>query len=283
MQRCSTIIDARKLIKLWKSQNKSIGFVATMGYLHEGHASLMRRARAENEIVVVSIFVNPKQFGPAEDFTNYPRDLQKDLDTCAGESVDMVFFPEPDEMYPEGFCAYIDMDGIKNELCGKSRPEHFRGVCTVVAKLFAIITPDRAYFGQKDAQQVAVIQRMTRDLNMDLQIISCPIVRESDGLAQSSRNAYLSQEERNAAPILIKALRKGERMVLEAGEKDPEKVIAAMKAIILTEPLARIDYADIVNAVSIERVARIRGPVLLALAVFIGKTRLIDNAMLDVA
>jgi len=283
VQRCSTIIDARKLIKLWKSQNKSIGFVATMGYLHEGHASLMRRARAENEIVVVSIFVNPKQFGPAEDFTNYPRDLQKDLDTCAGESVDMVFFPEPDEMYPEGFCAYIDMDGIKNELCGKSRPEHFRGVCTVVAKLFAIITPDRAYFGQKDAQQVAVIQRMTRDLNMDLQIISCPIVRESDGLAQSSRNAYLSQEERNAAPILIKALRKGERMVLEAGEKDPEKVIAAMKAIILTEPLARIDYADIVNAVSIERVARIRGPVLLALAVFIGKTRLIDNAMLDVA
>ncbi len=274
-----TIQEVRDFVKSQRAEGKSIGFVPTMGYLHEGHLSLMKRAKEDNDVVVVSIFVNPMQFGPNEDLDSYPRDLEHDAKLCESVGVSLIFHPEPEEMYAPDFTSFVDMDGVTKELCGKSRPIHFRGVCTVVNKLFNIVTPDRAYFGQKDAQQLAVIRRMVRDLNMDIQIVGCPIVREEDGLAKSSRNTYLSAKERKAALVLSRAVRLGEQMAKD-GEKEAAKIEAAMRELIEAEPLAKIDYVSIVNAVSIEPVETLQGEILGAIAVYIGKTRLIDNFMI---
>ena len=219
-----TVNEVKAQVREWKSQGLSVGLVPTMGYLHEGHQSLIKRAVAENDRVVVSVFVNPIQFAPNEDLETYPRDLEADCALCESTGAAMVFHPEPEEMYGDDFTTFVDMTGVTKELCGKSRPTHFRGVCTVVNKLFNIAMPDRAYFGQKDAQQLAVIRRMVRNLNMNLEVVGCPIIRESDGLAKSSRNTYLSPEERKAALVLSKAIFMGERMI-KSGEKDGEKVI----------------------------------------------------------
>ena len=277
MKIVSTVEEVRKQIKEWKMQEQSVGFVPTMGYLHEGHKSLIDCARKENDRVVVSIFVNPMQFGPAEDLADYPRDLEHDAQICESAGADLIFHPEPEEMYARDFCSFVDMSVLTEGLCGKTRPVHFRGVCTVVTKLFNIVTPDRAYFGQKDGQQLAVIRRMVRDLNMDIQIVGCPIVREEDGLAKSSRNTYLSPEERKAALILSQAVRLGAE--LAKTEKDAGKVVLAMRDKIQTEPLARIDYAEAVDALSMQPVKTLEGGCMLAMAVYIGKTRLIDNVL----
>lgn len=272
----NTAAEVRVQVKQWKREGKTIGLVPTMGYLHEGHASLMKRAREENDKVVVSIFVNPIQFGPAEDLASYPRDFDRDSEVCREMGVDLIFHPQPDEMYQKDFCTYVDMDVLTEQLCGKSRPTHFRGVQTVVSKLFHIAAPDRAYFGEKDAQQLAVIRRMVRDLNFDIEIVGCPIVREEDGLAKSSRNTYLSKEERQAALVLSKSVKEGKHLI-EAGETDAVAVKASMRAVIESEPLARIDYVEIVDGDSLQPIDTISGPVLGAVAVYIGKTRLIDN------
>ena len=276
MQIEKTVAGVKAQVKAWKKEGLSVGLVPTMGYLHEGHKSLIDRAVEENDRVVVSIFVNPIQFGPTEDLESYPRDLKADSLLCEKAGASLIFAPEPSEMYGEDFTTFVDMSGVTVELCGKSRPIHFRGVCTVVNKLFNIAMPDRAYFGQKDAQQLAVIRRMVRDLNMNLEIIGCPIIREADGLAKSSRNTYLSAEERQAALVLSRAVKAGQAMV-QAGEKDGEKVLAEMRRIISEEPLARIDYVEMVKWDTIEIHHRVDCPVLAAIAVFIGKTRLIDN------
>lgn len=272
--------EVRQQVKDWKKQGLSVGFVPTMGYLHEGHRSLMEAARKENDRVVVSIFVNPMQFGPSEDLESYPRDLEKDAALCREVGVDLIFHPQPEEMYPEGFCSYVDMNGLTTELCGKTRPTHFRGVQTVVLKLFHIVTPDNAYFGQKDAQQLAVIRRMVRDLNVDVTIHGCPIVREADGLAKSSRNTYLNEEERRAALILSKSLDVGKQLVDE-GERDAAALKAAIRRNLETEPLARVDYVEVVDFDTITPVETIKGTTLVALAVYIGKTRLIDNFIVE--
>lgn len=277
----TTIAQTRKYIKEWRSQGLTIGLVPTMGYLHDGHASLIRQARESCQKVVVSIFVNPMQFGANEDLSTYPRDLEADSRLCESLGVDVIFHPEPEEMYAPGFCSFVDMDGLTKELCGRSRPIHFRGVCTVVSKLFNIVTPNKAFFGQKDAQQLAVIRRMVTDLNMDIEIVGCPIVREEDGLARSSRNVYLSPEERQAALVLSKTIALGQRMVQE-GVRDSGKLVQAMKEAIAQEPLARIDYVEAVSMDTIQPVGTIQGRVLVAMAVFIGKTRLIDNFIVEV-
>ena len=276
MKIVSTINEVREQVKEWKKEGNTIGFVPTMGYLHEGHASLIDAARKNNGKVVVSIFVNPIQFGPNEDLDSYPRDLEHDAKLCEEHGVDLIFHPTPEEMYGDNFYTFVDMDVLTKELCGLSRPVHFRGVCTVVSKLFNIVTPDNAYFGQKDAQQLAVIRRMVRDLNFNLEVIGCPIIREDDGLAKSSRNTYLSKEERKAAVILHKGLLRGEELV-KAGEKSAATVKQAITEIIESEPLAKIDYVEIVNFDNIETIETIDGSILAAVAVYIGKTRLIDN------
>ena len=280
MKVVSTIEEVRAYVKTWRKEGKSIGFVPTMGYLHEGHGSLIQKARENNDKVVVSIFVNPMQFGPTEDLASYPRDLEKDSAFCASLGADLIFHPEPEEMYQEGFCSYVDMDVLTKELCGLSRPVHFRGVCTVVSKLFHIVMPDRAYFWQKDAQQLAIIRRMVKDLNMDLEIVGCPIIREADGLAKSSRNTYLSKEERKAALCLSRSIRLGQSLV-EQGETNAKKVLEAMKVEIQKEPLAKIDYIKCVNGLTMQQVETIKAPILVAMAVYIGKTRLIDNFIVE--
>ena len=279
MQIATTINEVRANVKAWKKEGLSVGFVPTMGYLHEGHGSLISRARKENDKVVVSIFVNPMQFGPGEDLESYPRDLDKDSAYCESLGADLIFHPEPEEMYTDGFCSYVDMSVLTEELCGLSRPVHFRGVCTVVNKLFNIVQPDRAYFGQKDAQQLAIIRRMVQDLNMDLEIIGCPIVREEDGLAKSSRNTYLSAEERQAALVLSKAVKLGQELVA-GGETDAKNIVSEMSALIAKEPLARIDYVKAVDGLTMQQIDTVKAPMLVALAVYIGKTRLIDNFMI---
>lgn len=279
MEIVSTIEEVRKRTAAWKAEGKTIGFVPTMGYLHEGHTSLIDAAR-ENDKVVVSIFVNPMQFGPKEDLDSYPRDLEHDAALCEEHGADLIFHPSVEEMYGQSFYSYVDMDVLTQELCGLSRPVHFRGVCTVVSKLFHIVTPDRAYFGQKDAQQLAVIKRMVKDLNMPLTVIGCPIVREADGLAKSSRNTYLSAEERKAALVLSRSVFLGKKMV-ENGERDCAKIVAAMTEEIEREPLAKIDYVKVVDLETMQQVSRAEGGILAAIAVFIGKTRLIDNFMAD--
>ena len=271
-----TINETREIVEQWRKEGLTVGLVPTMGFLHEGHKSLITRAVKENDRVVVSVFVNPIQFGANEDLSVYPRDIDKDFALCQEAGADFIFNPSPEEMYFDNFSTYVDAGNVTKELCGKSRPIHFRGVCTVVTKLLNIVKPDRAYFGQKDAQQLAVVKRMVRDLNVDVEIIGCPIVREEDGLAKSSRNVYLNTEERKAAVILHKALTKGEEMV-KAGEKDPSVIIKAVSDIINTEKLAKIDYVDVVSFPEIEHIAKIDRPALVAVAVYIGKTRLIDN------
>ena len=279
MEKVYTIKEVRENVKQWKKEGQTVGFVPTMGYLHEGHKSLMDAARKGNDKVVVSIFVNPMQFGPTEDLATYPRDLDHDAALCESAGVDLIFHPEAEEMYEKDFCSFVDMTGLTEGLCGKTRPIHFRGVCTVVNKLFNIVTPDHAYFGQKDGQQLAVIKRMVRDLNMDIEIVGCPIVREEDGLAKSSRNTYLSPEERKAALILSKTVALGKE--LAKTEKDANKVVEAMKKNIETEPLAKIDYVEAVDALSMAPVEKLEGACMLAMAVYIGKTRLIDNTLIN--
>ena len=279
MKIVGTVKEVREQVKEWKKQGLSVGFVPTMGYLHEGHKSLMDAARKGNDKVVVSIFVNPMQFGPTEDLATYPRDLDHDAALCESAGVDLIFHPEAEEMYEKDFCSFVDMTGLTEGLCGKTRPIHFRGVCTVVNKLFNIVTPDHAYFGQKDGQQLAVIKRMVRDLNMDIEIVGCPIVREEDGLAKSSRNTYLSKDERKAALILSKTVALGKE--LAKTEKDANKVVEAMKKNIETEPLAKIDYVEAVDALSMAPVEKLEGTCMLAMAVYIGKTRLIDNTLIN--
>lgn len=276
MKIVSTVEEVRAEVKKWRENGLSVGLVPTMGYLHEGHKSLIDKAVEQNDKVVVSVFVNPIQFGPTEDLATYPRDLERDAVLCENAGASLIFHPEKENMYFDDFCTYIDMENLTKGLCGKTRPTHFRGVCTVVGKLFNIVQPDRAYFGQKDAQQLAVIRRMVRDLNFNLDIIGCPIIREEDGLAKSSRNTYLSPEERKAAVILHKGLVKGEEMV-RSGEKNSAAVINAIREIIESEPLAKIDYVEIVDFDNIQPVETIEGTVLTAVAVYIGKTRLIDN------
>jgi pantoate--beta-alanine ligase len=280
MKLVHTVSEARNIIKEWKKEGLTVGLVPTMGYLHDGHKSLIDRAVKENDRVVVSIFVNPIQFGQNEDLSVYPRDINRDSELCEKAGANLIFNPEPSEMYASNFSTYVDAGTPEHELCGKSRPIHFRGVCTVVSKLLHVATPDKAYFGQKDAQQIAVVRRMVRDLNIDSEIISCPIVRESDGLAKSSRNVYLSADERKAATILHKALTEGEKMV-KAGEKDCSKIIAKVSNIINTEPLAKIDYVQVVSYPNIEVIDKIEGSILTAVAVYIGKTRLIDNFIIE--
>ena len=275
-----TIEEVRAQVKAWRAEGLTVGLVPTMGYLHEGHQSLIARSVAENDRTVVSDFVNPIQFGPTEDLATYPRDIERDAALCESTGANLIFHPEADEMYVPDFCTYVDMDHLTKGLCGKTRPIHFRGVCTVVSKLFHIVQPDRAYFGQKDAQQLAVIRRMVRDLNMPLTIVGCPIIREEDGLAKSSRNTYLSAEERKAALCLSRGLNKGKAAV-EAGETDAEKVKAIITAEIEAEPLSRIDYVEIVDWNNLEPVSSTEGSILAAVAVYIGKTRLIDNFIIE--
>ena len=275
------INELRDRVKGWKSQGLKVGFVPTMGYLHEGHESLIKRASEENDKVVVSIFVNPIQFGPKEDLSTYPRDLERDSKVCEGAGADIIFHPKSEEMYFEDFSTFVDMNGLTSGLCGKSRPTHFRGVCTVVTKLFNIVSPDRAYFGEKDAQQLAIIKRMVRDLNIDVEVIGCPIVREKDGLAKSSRNTYLSIEERTAATILNKSLTKAKEL-LYSGERNSKEILALIKETIESEKLAKIDYIEIVDSLSLKPVDKVEKSVLVALAVYIGKTRLIDNFIFEV-
>ncbi|MGN0437661.1 MAG: pantoate--beta-alanine ligase, partial [Lachnospiraceae bacterium] len=246
MKISGSIKETRDLVKEWKSQGLSVALVPTMGYLHEGHKSLMERARKENDKVVVSIFVNPMQFGPNEDLEAYPRDLDRDAKICEAAGVDLIFHPEVDEMYGPDFHSFVDMTLLPEQLCGKSRPVHFRGVQTVVSKLFHIIPAHRAYFGQKDAQQLAIIRRMVIDLDFDIEIIGCPIVREEDGLAKSSRNTYLSEEERKQAVILNQSLEEAMKAI-DAGQKDAAKVKQLITDKLNTCPLAKIDYVEVVS------------------------------------
>lgn len=279
MQVTNTVAKTRELIKNWKREGKTIGLVPTMGFLHEGHASLIQRCREENDIVVVSDFVNPTQFGPNEDLEAYPRDFERDSALCESIGADLIFHPEPEEMYHDP-CAYVSIDTLSETLCGKTRPIHFKGVCTVVSKLFNIVTPDRAYFGQKDAQQLAIIRKMVLDLNFDIQIVGCPIIREEDGLAKSSRNTYLNAEERKAALCLSKAVKKGQEVISVGCES--EAVLKEMRAIIEAERLAKIDYVSMVDALTMQPVERVEKSVLVAMAVYVGKTRLIDNFSYEV-
>lgn len=271
------ISQLRALVKSQKSNGRSIGFVPTMGFLHEGHLSLMRAAKSDTDYVVVSIFVNPTQFGPNEDLESYPRDLTRDLALCASVGADLVFVPEVDEMYPLGYSTYVVCEGeITKKLCGVSRPTHFKGVTSVVAKLFNMVSPDKAFFGQKDAQQVAIIKKMVRELNIDVEIVPCPIVREPDGLAMSSRNTYLNSEERKDALVLSQSLNEV-KLLMDSGQRDVYALRESMVRKIEACPTASIDYVSIVNADTLEDIDIISGEVLIALAVKIGKTRLIDN------
>ncbi|MDI3494491.1 MAG: pantoate--beta-alanine ligase [Pseudothermotoga sp.] len=272
-------IDEMKKICRELRKEKTIGFVPTMGYLHEGHLSLVRRSKKENDITVVSIFVNPTQFGPNEDYNSYPRNLNRDASLLEKEDVDYVFVPEIEQMYPKDYSTYINEEKLSRHLCGRSRPGHFRGVCTVVTKLFNIVKPNRAYFGQKDAQQFRVIRRMVRDLNMDVEVIECPIVREPDGLAMSSRNIYLSTEERNQALALNRSLKIAENLY-RSGEKNTERMKEKIVQYLSSFDKIKIDYVEIVSEETLEPVEKIEGKVVVAIAAWVGKARLIDNTIL---
>ncbi len=276
MKIVKTVDEVRAQVKEWRKEGLSVGLVPTMGYLHEGHQSLIKKSVEQNDRTVVSVFVNPMQFGPTEDLESYPRDLEADARLVESTGGDLIFNPEPEEMYKDGFCSFVNMTGLPDALCGLTRPVHFKGVCTVVNKLFNIVKPDRAYFGEKDAQQLAIIMRMVKDLNMDIEIVGCPIIREADGLAKSSRNIYLTPEERKAAVILSKSVALGKKMVAE-GEKDAKKIVTAMKELINSEPLATIDYVEMVDMDTMKAIDEVRGHVLCAMAVKFGKARLIDN------
>ena len=269
--------ESRKL----KATGKFIGFVPTMGFFHEGHLSLVRESVKKTDCTVVSIFVNPTQFGPREDFKSYPRNLEKDLETLEKEGIDYVFVPDNKEIYPEGYRTYVEVHDLQDKLCGESRPGHFRGVCTVVLKFFNIIKPDVSFFGQKDAQQAIILKKMVRDLNLDIKIEVLPIVRDKDGLALSSRNYYLDNDGRKAALCLFKSLKSAREMIMN-GEKKAEKIKRRMKEIIQSEPLAKIDYIEIVDMDNLEHMGKIEDEALVALAAFIGNARLIDNMIVNV-
>lgn len=258
----------------------SVGFVPTMGFLHEGHVSLVERSVRDNEVTIASIFVNPTQFGPSEDFESYPRDTERDLAMLKAAGTDIVFMPEPLDMYPEGFASWVEVGDITSVLEGASRPTHFRGVTTVVAKLFNIVRPDRAYFGQKDAQQLAVISKMVKDLDMNLEVVRCPTVREPDGLAMSSRNSYLEPGERETAPVLYQSLLLAEKLWKD-GENNAETIRQKMKELISEKSVAEIDYISIADALTLKELDNIEPPALVSLAVKIGKPRLIDNTLLE--
>lgn len=277
----TTIAQVRAQVAAWKKEGLTVGLVPTMGYLHEGHASLVDEAVRRCDRVVASDFVNPTQFGPNEDLEAYPRDFDRDCALLEEHGCAMVFHPAVEEMYAPGAATYVEiLSDMPKQLCGKTRPIHFRGVCTVVSKLFNIVTPDKAFFGQKDAQQLAIIRRMVRDLSYGIEIVGCPIVREADGLAKSSRNTYLSEAERQAALVLSESVFLGQKMVAE-GETDANKIVAAMTEHIQAQPLAKIDYVSAVDGVTMDPVDRIAGTVLVAMAVYIGKTRLIDNFIVE--
>jgi pantoate--beta-alanine ligase len=276
MKIVKTVDEIREIVREWRKNGDTVGLVPTMGYLHEGHASLIDASSTANNRTVVSVFVNPMQFGPTEDLASYPRDIEHDARLVEAHGGDVIFNPEPEEMYKGNFSSFVDMTVLTEELCGLSRPVHFRGVCTVVTKLFNIVQPDRAYFGEKDAQQLAVIRHMVDDLNMNLEIVGCPIVREENGLAKSSRNTYLSDDEKKAALVLSRSVFLGMDMYRK-GERDCGKIISAMKNLIESEPLARIDYVKIVDETTMQQISVIDRPALCAMAVYIGKTRLIDN------
>lgn len=278
MEIIATIENIRSIVNHWKDKGYSIGFVPTMGYLHDGHAALIDQARKDNDKVIVSIFVNPTQFGENEDLNSYPRDINRDKSLCEAHKADIIFSPTSDEMYHDRK-AFVNIVELSDTLCGISRPIHFKGVCTVVTKLFNIIQPTNAYFGEKDAQQLAIIRKMVFDLNFPVNIIGVPIVRESDGLAKSSRNTYLSSEERKAATILYKAIQEGKECINRGASAD--SIINAMTNIVNTEPLAKIDYISVVDANTMQPVHEITSPVLVAMAVYIGSTRLIDNFSFD--
>ena len=276
-----TIEEVRAQVRAWKQEGLTVGLVPTMGYLHEGHASLVDKAVSQCDRVVASDFVNPTQFGPNEDLEAYPRDFDRDCALLEEHGCHLVFHPEVSEMYAPDAATYVEiLSDMPKQLCGQTRPIHFRGVCTVVSKLFNIVTPDKAFFGQKDAQQLAIIRRMVRDLSYGVEIVGCPIVREPDGLAKSSRNTYLNPQERQAALVLSQAVRLGQTMVAE-GETDARRILEAMTAHIQAEPLARIDYVSAVDGVTMLPVDTIQGSVLVAMAVYIGKTRLIDNFIVE--
>ena len=270
------IENLREKLQSHRQSCKKIGFVPTMGYLHQGHMNLVNKAVIDNEIVVLSIFVNPTQFGPDEDYEDYPRDLKRDAAKAKKAGVDYIFTPEVEEMYPQGYNTLVQVNELTERLCGASRPSHFQGVTTVVSKLFNIVEPDTAYFGQKDYQQFVVIKRMVQDLNFSINLNMVPIVREDDGLAVSSRNKYLNSEQREAATILYDALSSGKEMILE-GERDAVKVKNTMEAMIEDEQLAIKDYVAVVDSKTLKPVSKISGDVVMAMAVFIGETRLIDN------
>jgi len=274
------IDEIKQYIKQQKIKGKTIGFVPTMGYLHKGHLSLIRQAKQENDFIVVSIFVNPTQFGPGEDFEQYPRDLEKDTLLAEEAGADIIFNPDINELYPGGYQTYVQVEQLTQTLCGASRPVHFKGVTTIVTKLFNIITPDRAYFGQKDAQQSIVIQRMVEDLNMDVKIAVCPIIRENDGLAMSSRNVYLNQEERKQATVLYQSLTAATGVIVN-GERNAGKIKAMIETMIADKPLAKIDYISVVDGKTLEDIRDIETQVLIALAVRFGETRLIDNVIVE--
>ncbi|HHT23283.1 MAG TPA: pantoate--beta-alanine ligase [Bacteroidales bacterium] len=276
----TTISELRNYLKAQRAENKTVGLVPTMGFLHEGHLSLIRRAKADNDVVVVSDFVNPTQFGPNEDYETYPRDIERDTELAVGAGADVVFYPSVTEMYPKGSSTLVEVEGdITRVLCGASRPTHFRGVTTVVNMLFNIVKPDKAYFGQKDAQQAAVLMKMVRDTHQNIELVVCPIVREEDGVAMSSRNTYLNEEERKQATILNQALAEGEKAFL-AGETAIDKLIMIISDKINEMPLAEIDYVGIYDYPNLTEIKKIEHQALAAVAVKFGKTRLIDNRIL---
>jgi pantoate--beta-alanine ligase len=279
MELITTISKMKKIRNKFIKEGKSIGFVPTMGYLHKGHLSLVEQARKDNDIVVVSIFVNPTQFGPNEDFDRYPRDLNRDIELLKPYNVDYIFHPDVNEMYSVDHSTYVEETELTNVLCGKSRPGHFKGVTTIVTKLFNIVRPTRAYFGQKDAQQFRVLRKMVNDLNMDVEMVEMPIIREEDGLAMSSRNIYLNDEERKQALALNKSLKKAKELY-EKGERNPNIIKSEMKKIFDKNPLVKIDYIEIVDEYNLKSVNKIEGKVLVAVAAFVGKARLIDNIIL---
>jgi len=282
MQVVDSIDSLRAQLKSARAEGKTVGFVPTMGYLHEGHLSLVQNARQSNDVVVVSVFVNPTQFGPNEDLDAYPRDTERDLNLLRGAGTDLAFFPSAEALYPKGFTTYVSLEGpMTATLCGRSRPNHFRGVATIVSKLFNIVKPDRAYFGQKDAQQVAVIEQMTRDLDFDIEIVACPTVRESDGLAMSSRNTYLSEAERAQAPLISKALF-GAGELIEKGERNSSVLLDYLQRSIQQIDGAVIDYVSIVDSRTLADLEVLREKVLIAVAVKVGRTRLIDNIRVTV-
>ncbi len=277
----SKVNAMKEIAKEARAKGRKIGFVPTMGFLHEGHLSLIRKAKEIADMTVVSIFVNPTQFGEGEDFGKYPKDLTRDADLAIAEGVDYLFTPSVEEIYPEGYSTHVEVKDLSEVMCGKSRPGHFRGVTTVVMKLFHIVLPTFAVFGQKDAQQAIIIKKMLQDLNMDVELVISPTVRHEDGLALSSRNSYLNEKERKAATVLYRALKEAERLIKD-GKTDAQSIIGGMEKLIEAEPLARIDYISATDTENLKAVKKMSGSVLIALAVFIGSTRLIDNIMVNV-